>query len=447
MALCLDLKSYIEHYIKNNKSYANSQLEVEKSKANYQINSDLYKSQFTVTPTIGNSRIEVPGLITDDKSGQVNYQLKQNLASGTEIKLEAFELFDKPDSSIKISESKLSLNLSQQLWKNAFGKSDRLKRNASKLEVQQRSLSLLQSKLNTCTDATINYLAALSLQEKLNIQKELSEMANRALNTSEKAYRKRIIRKIDILAARSDAINMQAQHKEAELRYQNEKNKLYTLAEIPISDEALSPLPDSLKSWLPMVNTQPDSSPGIEALKVGIKSKQYLINSSRELNKNDLRLGLIASRTEGIDATSSGFVNYKDDFWGVSLSFEWPIINDTLEANVAHATYQKEIAQNNLEEQTKLWNVNLNKSLKEAGVYKELLELSSKKTKLYTGQIQEAERLLKAGKIEFETYISYRDIYLKEQLQQVDLKRQLITQKLNIANLTNNSDLVCMGNP
>ena len=438
----MNLAKYLKIYLSHDEELKNSDLQIQISQSQLDKASDLYQSQLT----LGTSQNHIErnsSTIPYERITRMGGSFIQNFASGTSLSLDINKYLESSALSLLGVSADYSLSIHQELLKNSFGSLDREVKTRAESEFRLSQSQHQNQMLKSCYTGIQIFINAYSSQQNLNTFEEILKDSNQTLQFSEDAYKKKMLRKIDILSARADNLRIQSQQARAQKEYQKRISSLIS----PISAKNISPKLDNPSQtflrWKLKFKIDPTQSFTYKEREQKLLSTESALKISKNSARHQLDLGFTVGRRGGVVQRSSKILN--ENYVNLSLTMDWPIFNKTNEATVAQAQYERDIAiydkQRKIEDLLEQQD-HLREDLK---LSHEQLQISWKKMKIYGQQIKEAKRLLKAGTLEFEDYIRYRDTYLSERLQSISLQNKLWNIKAQLVWLHNNFTLLCGG--
>jgi outer membrane protein TolC len=442
--------SYLKEFLEEDENYVRAKLDKKVSESQYLVASDLFQNTLTLQPTYLKTKTlysdgATPNVEQSRKSLQGGFQ--QLLPTGTSINFEGTHFLDDVDPFLGGLNKQYNGTIEQSLWRNAFGYGSRSKRASADSNVQGFAHAEEKALLNSCINAAELYLSAYLGQEKRKIRDDAFQDSKKALDIAKRGFNQRLLRKIDYLSARADFLQVQAQQIKAAL----EQEKSLSTLNIRIArwtTPQLVPLqqPDDFFNSInyPKVFIK-DEVPAYKESLAKVESGRYDYYALKSENRTRVNLGLSAGRSTRLGATPSSptFTNTNNDFVQIYLKLELPVINKTQDGNIGASYYQWQKSENEAHLVEKdLRDQFIQLQIEQQRLSKEL-EFSKENQDIKKQQFEEAKRLLSAGKLDFVDYIRYRDIYLEEKENTLNIKSNLWQSRAKLAQYGNDFGRYC----
>ena len=438
----VSLTHYLQVYLSHDEELKNFDLRSQVAQSQLEKAQDLYQSQLTLEPLQTHTERNSPTL-PYERVTRIGANLTQKLASGTSLRLGTNRYLESSVSSLLEVSGDYSLSIHQELLKNSFGSLDREVRNRAASNFKLSQLQYQNQMLKSCYKGMKIFINAYSSQQNLIIFEEMLKDSDRTLQFSEKAYEKRMLRKIDILSARADNLRIQSQKLQAQKEHKNKMSSLtHPISENKVFFKLENPSQIFLR-WKLGAKKKPLQLLTYKEQEQKVLSSESTLKISKNSARHQLGLEFTMGRREGAFQRIGKALD--EDYINLSLTMGWPIFNKTRKAIVAEARYERDIAIYNRQRMAEELSEQQDYLSEELKSSRERLQISRQKIKLYRQQIKEAKRLLRAGKLEFEDYIRYRDIYLSERVQSISFQNESWNKKAQWAWLQNNFTLLCRG--
>ncbi len=449
----MELIKYLSLYLSYDEYLKNADLQVKVSQSDLDKASDLYQSQWTLSPSLAYDNGRQARGTLQRTTTRLQGGLTQKWPSGTRAQWSAIKHMANTSSSMGMGDE-YSLSVRQELMKNFLGRLDLEIQSQAKSELRLSQLRHQNQALESCYTGTKLFINAYHSQQNLRILEEMLKDAKKTLQISERSYKKKMLRKIDILSARADRLRIEGQTSLAQKNYDQRVQSLFTpishlismtKPSFPSSPSFQFVNPKSIFQTLEFKSpSSPRESLAYQQGEQRVFSSESKLNISKESARNQMDFQwTLGHRNHGAPFLQAQTSKQSENYIIFGLNMEWPLINKTRGAMVAKAQYERDMAIQNrqriLEEVTEQ-QAHFLASLKSS---RERLNMSRQKMKLYDQQIREARRLFQNGSLEFEDYIRYRDIYLNEKLQMIFLQNEQWHQQTQLALLQNNMTHLC----
>jgi outer membrane protein TolC len=140
----------------------------------------------------------------DTRSQVFGVTLTKPFATGTTASLgTAYELAEQDSSGNKLYRSNWDLSLTQDLWKNAFGKSTRLRRQSDQMELENRKLDLLLQRQQLVNNLEALYWDLALDERERAIREDNLKRSQQILDWTQKRLRISAARDTDLLQAQA----------------------------------------------------------------------------------------------------------------------------------------------------------------------------------------------------------------------------------------------------
>ena len=125
-----------------------------------------------------------------------------------DIQLGFTDRLDNEQNSLSIVKSSKVLKISQDLWKNSFGELQKLNSIHSQFQVEKTKNIYKSRKLEVCQQGIVQYIKLYEAQEKVKVYRKMNQLSKKSISFINRAYKKRMVRKIDFLTANSDGLRL-----------------------------------------------------------------------------------------------------------------------------------------------------------------------------------------------------------------------------------------------
>lgn len=440
-------QSFIDSYLARTGVYQSAKIQTEISEAEVLKAGDWYRSTLKVKPTwvSKEARYLSQNLNISSSSSSVDVELMQALPPGTELLANVSSSVANPDvTTTGIVDRSYTFALAQPLYRNAFGRMWRMEKNAAKAQLESDRSSFKLQKLKSCMAAADSYDLLWLTDERLKLFEQMASTSQSALNVAESSARARLIRRLDLLSARSDHLKAQSQV----TRALSEKQKALTTVQAFVAVEAGPAHLQNPDAWYSRPLSQPTSAdlasnPSLQASLMAVQAAQGKSAVAREKARSQVNLVLEGGRSEGRVPLNTGVSRYNEDFVRAGLSIEFPLRNKANDADIKSAALMKARAQWEYDDLKREAETGFAQRLFDLKAIQDQLENSKKRAVLYEDQRREAFGLIRSGRIEFEDYLRYRDLSFNEGLQILELSESFWRQKRELALLTGQEAFLC----
>lgn len=437
--------TFLREFLEEDENYTRAKIDRKVADSQYLVASDLFQSTLSLQPTyLKTKTLYSDGITPDVEQSRKSLQgsLRQILPTGTEFNFEGTHFLDDVDPFLGGTNKQYNGFIEQSLWRDAFGYGSRSRRSAAEENIEGFKQAEEKALLASCINAAEVYLSAYLGQEKRRIRDDAFKDSKKALDIAKRGYDQRLLRKIDYLAARADFIQVQASQIKASL---DQEKSISTLNIRVARWEApqLVPLsePDSFFNNInyPKEFVKDNVAAYKESL-AKVESGKYNYYAIKSENRSRVNLGLGAGRSTRVGATPSSpnFTDTDNDFVQIYLKLELPIINRTQDGNVSASYYQWQKSETEAHLVEKDLRDQFSQLHLEQQRLKKELELSTENQDIKKQQFEEAKRLLSAGKLDFVDYIRYRDSFLDEKENTLNIKSDLWQSRAKLAQYDSN---------
>ena len=437
-ASTLNLSQFLNARLKTHLSLKIESEKLDIRKSQLYSASDLFQTSLGLSYSKSETQREYESLNIEGYESSPAYmeaKIQQGFSWGGSFSFNSRKYTQNSQSSYLDVDTNYNFTLSQSLWRNALGSKDKNIVEGAQQNYKMQKIEKQYNDLITCTEVINDYLQAFKLQEQLNIYKEKHEGAKQALAQSEKHYLRRLIRKIDLLSAQADIKQSELQYLDQKTEYSLAYNKLKFSKPI---DKLLEP------KFTEMFDTEPlttyTESLSLKQTEIKILSDWAAVKLAREDKKVDIQLQLSMGENQGELVNEDG---YKDRYLLLSLNMEWLANGKTYDENLNQALMQHRITVLKQRQNMKDDQIAFKHLIKKIMDAKNKVSHINQRLTLFTDQVQESEKLLRNGRIEFEDYLRFRDNFYNERLRWVEQKTQLWSMKVSLLQYGKGSLKMC----
>lgn len=340
---------------------------------------------------------------------------RQNLPLGLQADFSTTRFLGDSHPSLGGIDRDWQAGLTIPLLKNQLGRQDRRSIRTERLRLQLTDQSYQRRLAERCSaslESYINYYRQMRIAEFTG---ESLELARDGLEQAEKAFNQRLVRKIDILNARADFLDV----KSVSERTQNEKDiakqKLlgHLNQEVSLYTHATPSSPADFFLKL-NVESREDNLQEVEFLAWEKKVLNEEFESVRERYKPALNLSLQISERKGETNIGSQFSDYKENVILAQVGMEIPVLSREKSVEVQNAYLQKKIKEYELQEALRRSRVAVEEQRTRVNSVETLMARALERVTLYEQQAKEVLRLVSVGNADYEDFIQVRRRLLAE---------------------------------
>lgn len=446
----LSIQSYLSQFFQKDEDVKEVFLSRQRDLAQNRALTDVFQNQLTLTPDYTSTELDSPlGGSFEQQRWRLSTRFEQQTPYGLGLNLEGAKFFDDPDPAIGGLDQDWTISLEQSLWNNAFGFAARSAQRQFEQRAQELKFTEKQSLQESCVTGAELYINAYVRMKRNEIAQGRLKDAKRALNISESGFRRRLLRKIDVLTARADYVRVESVAVSRKTDFEKSLSELYfRLEENPQIQSSLDS-PEDFFSEVPRLgafNAETSYQWLSASASTQAEEQSYLETKSRRRSTVNLGASWNQRQTLGATGNSAGQFNLNEiNSLNVFLRVELPLINKTWQGEVASQHLNWQLAQvyerrvkKQISDDFRRLQLDEQQSVKS-------LELTTKSLGFRKKQLTEAQRLLNAGKIEFNDYIQYRDNYFQEQENQLESLSLFWQSRIRQAQYSDKLGAYCMG--
>ncbi|MBY0384562.1 TolC family protein [bacterium] len=432
----LDLASYIKKNLLVNEDILQADIRKLISQEKKNRASDVFQNSLTLQPGFYNrdfSSEAGPGFHEERTS--VYGLFTQRLPTGSVIGAESTYFLNDVNPTVGGGMNQdYRFYIEQPLWRNSFGSLWRRQQDSANAEVEQMSFSVQATLVDSCITSAENFITAYVSQEESRLYKEAYEVAEKAQQIAQNGYAKSFLRKIDYLNSQSDFLKVKTDTLRTEADF---KQKLNTLR-VQSEDENLVQKLNSPQNFFektPLVTQmQKEQIYKLQSLNSQVEAQKQQYYAEKNRNRSAVNLGAETRTVKSVSVVSgSGIVDTQQDISQIYLRLELPIVNKSMRADVATAYNNWQLSEYEKQKQEKLIVDQFYQNLTQFKNREEQLKIAQENIKIKKSQLQEGQKLLKIGRIEFNEYIIYRDSLLNEELGLLRVQAALWQLKARLA--------------
>lgn len=441
----LGLERYLELYLKYDEALQQKIQETREGQQNLYVAEDFYQSRFNFRAQRSENDTSFPkfsGQNFAENRNSLTGTYTQNLKWGMQAEFQGRHFIGKSNPALGSIDEEYNISLSQSLWKNPLGKLSLTRQEKFQVQLAQLQIQEKIQLAQSCQKGVETYMKAWSSAESYKIVKEMEDISEQALKSADQAYQKRLMREMDLLSAQSDRIEAS----ELSSRHLTRRDQSFLalinyskkLGHIELNSKELS-LPrlsfptsffqDAPESFLPEKSFQ------VLASEKALEAAQLNYQQVKREQRSDISLGVALGQKEGDVNIGAVVTDFKEESAQVFLEMDWPLFNKTRDAQRVKATLLEKKAEIG-QRQTRRKVLESYHDLKTRRRERmKQIEMAFEKIDILQKQVKQAMRLIKTGKIEFEDFARFRRQLLQARLSAVDLRQQLILERVMMASL------------
>ncbi len=437
----LSLKSYITDYFKNNENKKNidldKEIQISESKA---LNNNL-DGVLSINPARSQQKDQLLHK-TWDRQDELSASYTQNLPTGTSISVGGTKYLTNSPSTTSFYNRQVDnsyfIRLEQDLWRNGFGLNQRSNNKLSKANIASAKINHSIQTASQCNQAVTLFMNAYKDQRAYQIYKELNASSKKIFGTTKRSYQQKLTRKIDYLAAQADKLSNEQRLLSAEVQMQNSLKELSNSVSKAITKDIaiIKPKPNAVNVT---GSTLSESYTKLYELSAEANKQTHL--SQKNLTAPDVKLYVEGSKNDNQFTTLGGTEDLEG--FNVGLNINIPINDKSLKSRSKASYYKWKKAENNRTYQIRKLKNDLQNGLEQNKKVEQQLAVLEKQNTKYKLLANEARRLLRSGRIEFNDYIQYRDLQLNNELSQIDMQKNLLLGQIATSLLINPETNLC----
>lgn len=430
--ITIPFKTFLSQYLKNSSETLTAQRQLSQAQARREQSADQWKSRLEIAPELSfeqqNFNDARPN--NSNRTSNLSGRFTQQMPSGTNLEVSGQKYLETQNPLAQAIDRRYSAKISQDLLKNAFGKSQTAETEKGALDFKVAELEFRQTLINSCETAFSLYSDAYIQQEVVRLLKTQLKDAKKALDISRKLYRDRIINKVDKLTSENDFLNTQIQVEQAIQKLINSKRQIQAfLASRSSLDFQLSPPKDFL-------NSNPKAWSGETLSEVILKqrldSQGWAVDKARSDRWTDLQLGVEAGETYGRLALGGPLFNYQEQYLKANISIGLDFINKTEDATLKTAIEQRNALAREQQTLQRTQHSTVASLIAMNTLLSQQLQNSEKQVQLLKEKMDMAFQQMKRAKLDFQNYLLHRNAYLNQEQTYLNLQRE---QWLNLFKL------------
>lgn len=426
LATPLPFQHFLKEYQLKSPKIITAQQQISQAKFQRERQTDDWQSKLNISPELNfETRIldTVPVIKTPNRSQRIGASYTQSMPTGTSLEIKGQEFVEKSNPLLSSLDSTYSAKITQDLARNSLGRTQRSKRRKAATDFKVALMEYRQAEVNSCEDAFNLYADTYVQQEKWNVLSQQMKDALKAQRIAKQLYQDRLIHKVDLLSSESDYLSTKVQVDQAEQLLLNNKRQMsaYYPEETPSQMQLINP--SNFLGSIPANNSGPTYNEKIVSEK--LKSQEFEVDRARSDRWTDVQLGLEAGQRKGRLSSSGTLTPFTEDYLYASLNISFDIINKTETGALKNAIDIKNslAIQNNILSKTQ---ESLVKNLRETHrLLNQQVKTSEAQVKMLNEKANIAFQQMKRGKMDFQNYLIHRNAYRNQQINFLNLKKDL----------------------
>ncbi len=422
----LPFSTFSSQYLKKHSDTLRARRDLSAAERNKVRMTDQWQSRLTATPRLSFEEQSFGNIPTpiSNRVSNIDGQFTQSMPTGTTFEISGQKFLELQNPIGQALDRRYSARISQDLFRNAFGKSQSARANKGRNDYEVSKLQFRQAIANSCEQAFTLYTDAYIQQEVAELLRSQFEDAKKAVAISRKLFKNKLINKVDKLTSESDFIDTQLQVQQAEQKLLNVKRQIQAF----LDDSNTGPF--SLKDPSPYLQKLPPPSAPETLNEVivdkRIVSQDYEMERTKSERWTDIQLGLEVGETYGRTSFTGGLpVRFQEEYLRAQVTFGFDLINNTENAELKNAIYQKNslVREQLVLEKTQKMRVQSLLEMNE--LLKSQVESSQRQVRLLEQKMKIAFGQMKRARLDFQNYLLHRNAYLNQQQSYLNLKKDL----------------------
>ncbi|NQZ00115.1 MAG: TolC family protein [Bdellovibrionales bacterium] len=458
-AEALPLNDYIQSFLKNSESLMSQRAAVTQAESDLEIATDLWASSFQLSPThrTSNQKLEAQSSsdVLDFNVENTGLQggLNQAMPWGFNLEVSAFKnIMDTQDVFLGLDQQ-FTGTLSVDLLQNLGGGQDRVRIASAEKALEAEKLNYQDQALRQCHQAIQVYANAKYAIDRLRLFEAQFNSAKESYQIADRAYKQRIIRKIDMLSAKSDLVSAEAELATQQANTQQALDELFVQGGEAIQSQVQTGQTDDLKlespdQFMALPAASADNWQGSRravAAKLVKESAERNLEATQMAQRAQVRAGVRADVQDSVTQFGqSNLFDQHNETVTVFLEMDWPW-NRTNAARVRAAESSKVRADALALETEKNLRSEYLELTRQKSALAIQLRASVERQKVLKERMSNGLRLVRSGKLDFDEYIRYQNAYYLESSQQIELRSSLIQNQLGFFNFTEQPVGLCRG--
>ncbi len=464
-AVCanLNIESFVKRYVELNESARLATLELTKGEQRRRLGTNFYKSQLTLIPAQDHKE-----QIFEDRTTRSSFDFyeqrthltgayTQDLPIGLQMDLKGQEYFASSNPNLSVIDRDYSVSFRQSVWRNAFGRRTHLLRSQWEHQLRALDLQRMDKIAEICFEAMRIYSEAFEQQERVRVQQSIFQTSSQALQIAETGFKNRLLRRLDLLSARSDHLvqeeTLKLEQSQLEVVLSRIQISLLHPEELP---KAMEQAPLSLSaptSWFAKVEEEvlktiaDESTESLQLQKAQAELQaseaQKVVIVDQQRSRIDLGLGV--GYREGRMLSQSSLSDYSENYVRLFLEMEWPVFSQSPTAERRLGVLNVMEAQIEATRRSRSDADLAAQSSLDLDRLRQQIYLSERRLALRNDEVMEAFALFRSGRLEFDDYLRYRDRQANDQMRLLRLTQEKQKVLADVARLRAHSYSLCNG--
>jgi outer membrane protein TolC len=421
---------------------------VTQAESDLQLATDLWASSFQLSPTHRTFKRTLEAQSSSDviefdiENTGLQGGLNQAMPWGFNFEISAFKnIMDTQDVFLGLDQQ-ITGSLAVDLLQNIGGVQDRARIASAEKNLEAEKLNYQDQALRQCHQAIQLYANAKYALDRLKLFEAQYESAKESFAIADRAYKQKIIRRIDLLSAKSDLVSAEAELATQKANTQQALDELFVQGgqavqrQVQASSGAALELqsPEQFMS-LPVANFQSwRGSRRAQAAELVKQSAEKNLEATKMAQRAQLRAGVRADIQDSVaQFTDTALFDQKNETVTVFLEMDWPW-NQSNAARVRAAESSKVRAEALALETQKNLRTEYLQLLRQKEALAIQLKASEERQTVLQERMQNGLRLVRSGKLDFDEYIRYQNAFYMESSQQIQIRSDLIQNRLGFYN-------------
>ena len=435
----LKLSQFLELFLSEREELKQALAEFRQAEATLRARSDFWATEVGIRPLLNhrlqeNTSPEIQDFKFSERLNTLSGEINQELPYGLTARVEGLKNILPPNENVPSLDYQYSGALSIPLWRNAFGRLQKAEQSQAAAEARRAKLAFETRLIEECLNGFETYLDSFNQTERFRIAQEKLKVAQEALRISEISWKKKLIREIDILSARSNFLSSQIEWKLAEKEASVALSNLFittrSLLDAHYQKKDLKVEPPVLARQAPSNLPDLDSHPQLLSAQAALENARYAWQSEQERRRPDVNLNVVAGSTQGRTA-GIRFFNFNEEFLRIFVDFRIPV-NRRDQAEVESA-YQRSLSfEAEIPRLKKLLELQWQDSKEQYDADLDRLQWSEKSIGFHRQRLRRAQELLQSGRMPFDEFIRYNDSLFQEEERKISLHQDLLRNHLSL---------------
>lgn len=429
----IEFKDFLVQYQKKSASMMTAEQTLARAENFKNANSDYWQSRFEARPELGFLERKFETGTNPDISNRTQNltgTYTQTMPSGTSLQLNGQKFLEIQNPLFSSIDRSMSATITQDLVRNAFGKTQRARANKAKTDFDVAQMEYRQSSVNSCEEAFNLYTDTYIQQKIVDLLKTQLKDARKARSVARQNFNDRLINKIDKLSSESDFIRVELQTEQAALLLENNKRQILAFA--PHSESFQFQLNDPSKYLSSLSDNKKQQTLNELIADSRLTSQEFDVERSRSDRWTDVQLGLELGERVGRRFSGTGFDKFNEDYLTATVTFGFDLINKTEDADLKNAIQQKNALEVQKATTRKTQKSIVDNLYASNTLLKQQVKNSEIQVKLLKEKMDIAFIQMKRAKLDFENYLLHRNAFIQQKINFLNLKKDLMLNQFAI---------------